>query len=407
MLAGICLSFFHCIAHAQSPVDTVEAYQQEHEQNEIEPDLMHMLARYYVNNALYYVDKGDYARALPALEKALLTSPDNIKLKEALQKLNDELCKDQQFKLADEVEQIAKERDPESDIACEHSSISPEVTTVSRFNVDVAYRFNYDDNVAYPEENFATGEADYSHVFLADVFYDRPFGSGWRFFAQGHFLQSLYHQFDQFNQTRLSAVAAIGKTGEKIGWRLPVEVTQDWLDGSTYRTSLVTRPGLLVQFSDGFFSHFYGRIQSDDYKNFPYVEEDRSGDVYGGGVKIVAQASERIKLHSYLEYNRYNTDGEYWQRDDIVAFVLGEFFFSENWKAGLALRYQKDDYDNARPIFADRQKDTSKEVYLSLTYRLSDMWIFRAQYSKVNHESNIAIFDYDRNVYSFTVIWEL
>jgi hypothetical protein len=70
------------------------------------------------------------------------------------------------------------------------------------------------------------------------------------------------------------------------------------------------------------------------------------------------------------------------------------------------LRYQKDDYDNARPIFADRQKDTSKEVYLSLTYELSDKWDLRAQYSRVNHESNIAIFDYDRNVYSFTVIWD-
>jgi tetratricopeptide (TPR) repeat protein len=251
-----------------------------------------MLARYYVNNALYYVDNGDYARALPALEKALLTSPDNIKLKEALQVMHDELCKDQQFELADKVERVAKERDPESEIACEHSSISPEVTAARRFNFDVAYRFSYDDNVTFPEEDFATGEADYSHVFLADIFYDRPFGSGWRFFAQGHFLQSLYHQFDQFNQTRLSAVAAIGKTGEKIGWRLPVEVTQDWLDGSTYRTSLVTRPGLFVQFGKGFFGHFYGRIQSDDYKSFPYVEEDRSGDVYGGGVKIVTPDSE-------------------------------------------------------------------------------------------------------------------
>jgi len=399
MLAGICLSFFHCIAHAQSPVDTAEAYQQEHEQYEIEPGILHMLA-------LYYVNTGAYARALPALEQALLTSPDDIELKEALQDLHDKLCKDRQFKLADEVGQVVKERDPESDIACEHSSISPEGTTESRFNVDVAYRFNYDDNVAYPEENFATGEADYSHVFLADVFYDRPFGSGWRFFAQGHFLQSLYHQFDQFNQTRLSAVAAIGKTGKKIGWRLPVEVTQDWLDGSTYRTSLVTRPGLLVQFSDDFFSHFYGRIQSDDYKNFPYVQEDRSGDVYGGGVKIVAQASDLIKLHSYLEYNRYNTDGEYWQRDEIVAFVSGKFELSRNWEAGLALRYQKDDYDNVRPTFAELQEDTSKEAYLNLAYKIPDKWTFRVQYSRINHESNIAIFDYNRNVYSFTVIWE-
>ena len=320
--------------------------------------------------------------------------------------LIEELYKDKQYDLAYGVAQTALCRDPESRFSSRFSLIRPEVTASSGFSVDLAYRFEYDDNVAYPDENFATGEEDYRHVLIADILYDRPFGVGWNFYAQGHFLQSLYHQFDQFNLTRVSASVGIGKNGQKVGWRFPVEVNKDWLDGESYRTSLITRPGLFVQFGKTYFGHFYGRLQRDDYDNFPDSEEDRSGDVFGGGILIAGQVNARFQLHSYLEYNRYDTDGNYWQRDEIVAFVYGEIEFSPRWMAGLALRYQKDDYDNARPVFAVRQKDHSKELYLNLTHKFNSKWRVRGQLSVIDHDSNIAIFDYTRNVYSISVIRE-
>lgn len=320
--------------------------------------------------------------------------------------LIEELYKDKQYDLAYGVAQTALCRDPESRYSTRFSLILPEVTASSGFSVDLAYRFEYDDNVAYPDEDFATGEEDYRHVLIADILYDRPIGVGWNFYAQGHFLQSLYHQFDQFNQTRVSASAAIGKDGEKIGWRFPIEINKDWLDGESYRTSLLTRPGLFLQFGKTYFGHFYGRIQRDDYDNYTISEEDRSGDVFGGGVLIAGQVNARFQLHSYLEYNRYDTDGNYWQRDELVAFVYGEVEFSPRWMAGLALRYQKDDYDNVRPVFAARQQDQSKEVYLNLTHKFNSKWRARGQVSIIDHDSNIAIFDYTRNVYSFSIIRE-
>lgn len=351
-------------------------------------------------------EHGDRVQAKKQLSALVYHSDDLVLAGRAADALLEELYNDKQFDTAYTIAQTMLGRDPDTAYAYRLSFIRPEVTASPGFSVDLGYRFDYDDNVAYPDEKFASGQGDYRHVFIADVLYDRSFGKNWNFYTQGHFLQSLYHEMDQFNQTRVSASVAIGQSGEKYGWRIPVEFNQDWLDGDSYRTSLITRPGFYAQFGTNFYSHFYGRLQNDDYDTFPYPEEDRSGDVYGGGILVAGQASTRFQLHSYIEYNHYDTNGEYWQRHEFIAFAYGEIEFSPKWVAGLALRYQKDDYDNARPVFADRQRDRSKELYLNLTHKFTPKWRWRGQFSMIKHGSNIAIFDYNRNVYSLSIIRE-
>ena len=121
---------------------------------------------------------------------------------------------------------------------------------------------------------------------------------------------------------------------------------------------------------------------------------------------VAGTIASRFKIHSYLEFNRYETDGENWQRDETVAFIFAEYEFSPKWATGLALRYQKEDFDNVRPVFAARQQDDSKELYLNVTHKFVRKWRWRGQISMVRHESSIAIFDYDRNVYSISVVRE-
>jgi hypothetical protein len=295
---------------------------------------------------------------------------------------------------------------PDSALAFRFSRIPPVQQAEAGFSADLGYRIEFDDNVTFPDEAFASGKEDLRHVLMADLLYERPLAEGWNFYAQGNFFQSFHNDLDQFDQTRIAGSAAIGQSGQKMGWRLPLEFSHDRLDGDPFRTSLAALPGFYVQFGDDFFSHFYTRLQSDDYDIFPSVDEDRSGDVTGAGVLLVGQMSPRLNLRGYLEFNQYDTDGRYWERDEIVAFVLGEFEFTQKWISGFALRYQDEDYDNARPIFSERQQDESKEFYLNLTHKFAEQWRWRGQISFVNHESNIAIFDYDRSVYSISITRE-
>jgi hypothetical protein len=121
---------------------------------------------------------------------------------------------------------------------------------------------------------------------------------------------------------------------------------------------------------------------------------------------LLGQLSPRLQLRTYVEFNRYDTDGVYWERDELVGFLFGEFEITSRWMVGLAMRYSDEDYDNARPAFAERRQDESTEFYLVLTHRFSNHWRWRGQVSHIDHKSNIPIFDYERNVYSFSVAWE-
>ncbi len=347
---------------------------------------------------------GKRSWAMDQLHQLVKESEIDLALKAA-----DELTRtyliDQQLGAAYEVAQEITRRSPDPATAVRFAQFSPEYQVGSEFHIDLGYRFEYDDNVTFPDDAISSGLEDFRHVLMVDLLYQRPFAEGWSFYAQGYFLQSFHHDLNQFDQTRISGSAAIGQTGKKTGWRFPIEVTHDRVDGDTFRTSFAVLPGFYVQFGNDFFSHFYARIQSDDYDNVPSVEEDRSGEVTGAGVLLAGQVSPRIQLRSYLEFNRHDTDGLYWQRDETIVFLHGEFEFNAAWTVGLALRFQDEDYDNAR-VFEDRQQDESEEYYLNVTHKFRDNWRWRGQVSIINHESNIPVFDYDRNVYSIALTRE-
>ena len=291
--------------------------------------------------------------------------------------------------------------DPENAIRFE--PFIPETQANSRFKYDLGYRYEYDDNVTFPDELFATGQGDSRHVVMADVLYERPLVRDWSFYASGNFLQSFYHDLNEFDRTYIAGSVAIGHMGQKTGWRIPLELTHIRLDGDTFRNSIAVLPGFYIQFGKDFLSHFYARFQRDDYEWLEGTAEDRSGDVAGGGVLLTGRATSRLQVRSYLEYNRYDADGIYWARDEIVAFVHGEFELTSRWQTAFAFRYKREDYDNVRPVFADRQLDKSKEIFLNVTHKFAKNWWWRAQVSLIDHESNIGVFNYNRNIYSIAV----
>lgn len=314
------------------------------------------------------------------------------------------LLKDGELGPAYQIAESARRLDPDSENAIRYDPFIPENQANSRFKYDLGYRFEYDDNVTFPDDDLATGQGDYRHVLMADLLYERPLRGDWSFYASGHFLQSLHHDLKAFDRTHVAGSVALGHMGQRTGWRIPLELTYVWLDGDAFRNSIAILPGFYIQFGNDFLSHFYVRLQRDDYDWFADTEEDRSGDVAGGGVLLTGQLTRRLQVRSYFEFNRYDSDGVYWSRDEVIAFVHGEFELSARWQTAVAFRYKREDYDNVRQVFAERQLDKSKEIFLNITHKFENKnWWVRGQVSLINHESNIENFDYDRNIYSITL----
>lgn len=347
--------------------------------------------------------RGERETALSSLQDLVYTAPPEVAVR-AADLLIELLYEDQRYGRAYEIAQAALGRAPDSALAYRLARIQPDPASGGGFQANLGYRFEYDDNVTYPDEIFASGKEDSRHVLMADVRYNRGFAKGWRFYAEGHAFQSFHSDYSEFDQTRLTGTLGIRQQGERFGWRLPLEVYHDRLDGDSYRTSLAALPGVSMNFGPAYLGYLYARLQSDEYEDSVFFEEDRSGDVSGVGLLLDGRISPRFQLRGYAEFNRYETDGAYWARDEWVAFVFGQIELTSRWIAGIALRYQDEDYDNARPVFAERQQDESTELYLNITHRFSENWHWRGQVSHVDHKSNIAIFDYDRNVYSISVV---
>lgn len=380
-------------------------------------------ARVWINrlDALDKVDLANFGRARMLLCKSDVVGcqSDPVKAKSQLRTLVDEAEKELALRAADtlidayladdelgpayEVAQQVLSNYPDPILAFRYAPFIPENQVTSSFEYDLGYRFEYDDNITFPDDVLASGEGDYRHVIMADVLYERPLGDDWSFYASGNFLQSFHHDLDEFDRTRIAGSVAVGHMGRRTGWRVPVELTHVRLDGDTFRNSIAVIPGFYVQFGNDFLSHFYARLQQDDYDWFTGTKEDRSGNVAGAGVLLTGQVTRRLQVRSYFEFNRYDSDGTYWARDEEVAFVYGEFEITPRWQAALAFRYKRENYDNAREVFADRQKDESKEIFLNITNEFAEKWWWRGQVSLIKHDSNIAIFEYDRNIYSIAV----
>lgn len=349
-------------------------------------------------------DQGDRTLAKSGLRE-LLESPETsteVAL-DAADLLIKTLLQDQERHEAYRMARLAISRDPDSPESIRYSQFIHETQGSGKVQFDLAYRVEFDDNICLTDTAIATGKEDFRQVFLADVLFEKPLQNGLSFYAQGNIFRTFHDDLDQFDYSRLKASASIGKSGETSGWRLPVELSQDRLDGETFRDSVAFIPAYYVQFSKDLFSHFYARIQTDDYETGNFPNEDRSGDVNGLGILLAGRLSPEFNLRTYVEFNRHDTAGMFWERDEIVAFAYGEYIFSENWTAGLALRYQDEDFDNPRPLFVERTQSESKELYLNLTHKFRHDWTLRGQISVINHDSNVPFFNYDRNVYSFSV----
>ena len=317
------------------------------------------------------------------------------------------IANDQAGKAYD-VAQRAIARDPDSFYSFRFSKMQPVDDSSRGLRYVLGYRLEFDDNVALLPDGSpglfgTTGEEDTRHVLTGDILYRKSFGGNWSFFAEGHLSQSFHQDLDQFDLTSVNAVVGIGQSNERWGWRLPLEVTNDRFDGDDFRTSIRATPGVYFKVASKLFLHVYGRLEDEDYDQFLSLADSRTGDVTGGGVLLAGTLTPRFSIRSFVETAKYDTDGTNWQRDELTAYVYGEVSFGEEWLLGLAVRYRDIEYDKVRTPFLQTQADDSQEGYISLARSFGQQWMFRTQISHIKHDSNIDVFNHERNVYSLSV----
>ncbi|MDP3787024.1 MAG: tetratricopeptide repeat protein [Candidatus Omnitrophota bacterium] len=172
-----------------------------------------------------------------------------------------------------------------------------------------------------------------------------------------------------------------------------------------YLTTISVSPlaNLIVGKNHMFQGNF--KYQDKDYARTPTIaDEDRNSDDYSGGLGyffFFAENKGFLGLHYGI--NKEDTEGINWEYlgNRFTASVL--YPFLEKFKLSLAGDAFLQNFDNSNTIFNVKRHDKVLTASSMLAYNFWKAAELQFRYTYVKDHSNIAIYDYDRSIYSLGV----
>ena len=277
--------------------------------------------------------------------------------------------------------------------------------------LSLGYRLEYDSNVplAPDDENLALNiddDDDFRHVLFGDLLGRYPLGGNFELLGEAHLTVGLHNDLDEFDFTRQNYVAGLAWNQSDYGVRLPLEFEQVDIDSDRLVQSFAIAPGVYYRLSNDALVYGFARIKDNDFNNADSPEEDRSGTTRSLGMTFHGLFAERRgSLRGILEVGEDDTDGSNWERDEWRLYLYGTYKVTDQVELGLGFEHESNDYDNVNNVFLETRDDTINTVFASAAYKLDDNWEVRLQAVHEEGDSNIDVYDFDRNIFSVGVIW--
>jgi len=211
-----------------------------------------------------------------------------------------------------------------------------------------------------------------------------------------------YADLNQFDTHFPSASAWIDRAlGEKTYLRLKGDFGYAWVDDEPY---LILPGGTLSLHRDwgrAGSGRFFGYYQWRDYRfDLSYEEQNRDGQEYGGGYDHSYTAGSHTVLRGGALINHYDSEiGEYTNTGyggwlGIVQDLPLELILD------VRASYLYQHYDNLSyfSAYTTRRRDHVVYVDAALERPITDHLKVSARYRHENDSSNVAVFDYHRNI---------
>ncbi len=358
-----------------------------------------------------YFLSGDYARAAGSLKRARKDDPSNPM---GLLYLG--------------VAYMSLGRDKEAAKAlraCIEMNPSPEVVAMARdylaqiperekpgerLSLFATLSFQYDDNVILKPEGLTTAEliadeSDYRGVAFLWGEYRFLQGKPWLGGVRGSFYQSIHSTLHDFDVTDTSASFFGGYRGDVMG--LPYKVEADyefeytWLDNKSY---LDRHSGIVnLDFSETSYllTQVAYRGQKKDFHNQPLLEpvDDRDAFNHRAGFTQYLFFSEKTRhIHGGYYFDQDDAEGSNW---DYTGHLVSAGFFTPlvyGVRLQLKSEYYWQNFDNTHTTFLTKRKDREWTQHVSLDRDFGKYLNLSVYYVYQNHDSNLDVFEYDRNI---------
>ncbi|MEW6586107.1 MAG: tetratricopeptide repeat protein [Nitrospirota bacterium] len=244
---------------------------------------------------------------------------------------------------------------------------------------------------------------DWRAVLYFDGHYTPAISGKLRLGPTYSFYQSIHAELHDFNvQQYLPGVMASFSLNKYLFFRTDYSYEYTTVGGSGYLSAHSVAPVLTIAEGRGFFTLLRYQYQNKDFKDSELFannsERDGSNNLFGI-IQYVPAGIVTIRL-SYA-YDVDDTDKIHWAYKGHSGECSLSADFGEGWKTDLTGQYYRKDYRGDYPGTGTKRTDELKTFSVNLTKTMNKWLDITAGWLYEQDDSNIDIFEYERNITTF------
>ncbi|MCM8774861.1 MAG: tetratricopeptide repeat protein [Candidatus Omnitrophica bacterium] len=278
------------------------------------------------------------------------------------------------------------------------------------FHFSARFAFEYDDNVVLKPGNTSLvsevgEESDTREVYDFTTDYTlREQNSPWSL-KSGYGLRfSKQNDLGRYDYLTNAILLQPSWGSGRLMSSLPARYTHNIVDGKNYVQSVSVSSVNNYLVTPSHMAQAGVTYQYDDYMRPPYGEESRTGNEFTG---TLAWYWFFLNNQGFLNL-RYSagkdwTHGNNWENFGN-RFSLGWLVpFWKRFKASANAEFYTQEYDHTHSFFFQQRRDKTYSLSSLLSYEFLKNTELQFQYTYINSQSNVSIYDYSRHVLSSAV----
>lgn len=302
-------------------------------------------------------------------------------------------------------------RDPNADIAQFARQymdlIAARLKAERELKVAADIQYQYDDNVLLrPGDSSVaadiTNEADSATVTILRAEY-APKLSGRAVLKTQYSLYNVMHwKLASHDVMSHNVTLAPGYNTDTGSFSAVMNYNYVMVDDFKYLQTYSLAPTFQFPSGRGHFASVFLKMQKKEYIKPAFArDEDRDSDEWGAGTSWYYLLAENRGFFSLsYAFNHEDTHGTNWQYMGNRLGAVALYPITPAVKFNLACEAYHQDFEDPNTAFKIVRKDKTYTVNSSLSYAITEDIDARIQYVYTRGESNIAVYDFTKNVYS-------
>lgn len=309
-------------------------------------------------------------------------------------------------------------RDPTTDLALYASEYSKALEKREEreapLKLYLGLRYEYDDNVVLKPADSAlaggiTDQVDRREALNFRGEYTKRFSGPWSVRAQYSLYLSNQHHLKSHNVQSHTATLTPSYNFNRSTANMGLAYTNTLVHSREYLQSAALTPGYNFMIGASNVGVLSLRFQKREFAQPTFSEyEDRDSTEFAAGAGFFSffSGDEGFVSLKY-EVNREDADGANWTYTGHKGSISVLYPLGERLKAQGYAEVFSQDFTNTNTFFSKNRKDAIFTQSVLLSYEFYKKAEFVVQYTHVRDDSNIGIYDYNRNIVSAGVEFRL